>query len=44
MKMAYDEAWLGKFGSPKTWFEAQQRHQMLYHTDVNNTRDLQIPE
>jgi len=44
MKMAYDEVWLGKFGAPKTWFDAQQRHQMLYHTDVNNTRDLQHPE
>lgn len=44
MKMAYDEVWLGKHKTPKTWFEAQQRHQMLYHTDVNNTRDLQFPK
>lgn len=44
MKMAYDEAWLGRYGAPKTWFEAQQRHQMLYHTDINQTRDLQFPE
>lgn len=44
MKMAYDEVWLGRYNVPKTWFEAQQRHQMLYHTDVNKTRDLQFPE
>lgn len=44
MKMAYDEAWLGHYGVPRTWYEAQQRHQMLYHTDVNDTRDLQFPE
>lgn len=44
MKMAYDEVWLGHYGMPKTWFEAQQRHQMLYHTDINNIRDLQFPE
>ena len=44
MKMAYDEAWLGHYGAPNTWFEAHQRHKMLYHTDINNTRDLQFPE
>lgn len=44
MKMAYDEVWLGKFKTPTTWFEAQQRHQMLFHSDINDTRDLQFPE
>lgn len=43
MKKAYDEVWLGKFESPRTWHDAQQRHQLLY-TDINNTRDLQHPE
>jgi O-acetyl-ADP-ribose deacetylase (regulator of RNase III) len=42
MKMAYDEVWLGKGTFPKSWFESQQRHQMLYHSDVNNVRDLQF--
>ena len=42
MKKAYDEVWLGKFTSPRTWYEASQRHQLLY-TDINNTRDLQHP-
>tara|TARA_R110000796_G_scaffold162503_2_gene279296 strand:- start:8705 stop:9328 length:624 start_codon:yes stop_codon:yes gene_type:complete len=44
MKMAYDEVWLGKGTAPKTWFESQQRHQMLFHIDINQTRDLQHPE
>jgi len=44
MKMAYDEVWLGKATVPRTWFEAQQRHQMLYHSDSNKTRDLQHPQ
>jgi len=43
MRMAYDEVWLDKYERPKTWFDTQQRHQMLY-TDVNNTRDLQFPK
>lgn len=44
MKMAYDEIWLGRYDMPRTWFEAQQRHQMLYYMDLNKTRDLQHPE
>ena len=42
MKMAYDDVWLGKGTFPKSWFESQQRHQMLYHSDVDNIRDLQF--
>lgn len=39
-----NEVWLGKSTAPKTWFESQQRHQMLYHVDGNKTIDLQHPE
>lgn len=39
MRQAYNEIWLGKYDKPKTWFEAQKRHQLLYS---NEYRDLQF--
>jgi O-acetyl-ADP-ribose deacetylase (regulator of RNase III) len=41
MRQAYDDVWLGKYESPKTWWEASQRHQLLYTTE-DKIRDLQF--
>jgi len=37
MKLAYDEVWLGKGTSPKTWYEAFDTQQLLY-SDINKAR------
>lgn len=42
VRMAYDEFFLGKTNEfPKTWYQAQFRHQMLFKKAPEETRDIQ---
>lgn len=39
MKMAYDDFWIGENYFPKTWMEAQDKHQIISTNEING--DLQ---